>query len=260
MSRRLEKSRKSIHPNLEVRPGPTFPRGPRHSRQTLCQYEEFKSDMSNIQDRLLKRLPPDDRQRCRTRRNMEMADPHEPKRKRKPKEQMGQPGEDDRSRHLPSVRNCHPLSREQEDGNSRRYLSACRHRLAKKWEEQKQTMKELQKKKEEELKELQTLLRKERAIFRMSVLSASVSLSKEIKKDRNAPTLNRVNVSITAPSLELTRKPKVCRKSKKRATVKLPVLAGCEHNCPEAERKYGVRGSKVVLPPIKSKVSKQIWR
>ncbi|XP_046558115.1 uncharacterized protein LOC124267247 [Haliotis rubra] len=273
MSRKSEKpSRKSLHPNLEIR-GPTLPRLPPITRQKPCRYEEFKSEMSNFQDRLLGR--PGALQRSENCRNKEISNLQEASRKRKSRGQMGQRGDHnvlDKSGYAPSPLNEQLVSMSCEDMSRRRYLSECRHRLAKKWQEQKQTMKEFQKKKEEELKELKTLLRKEKAVMRLKVNRPSVVIHEE--KENNDRSLNKANISICpVPSLEpLKRKSRVCREVKKSAAVEISNGAGIsvrEHawpvSIPEAQSKNGSNsrrqfGSKVVLPPIKSKISKQVWR
>ncbi|XP_067682619.1 uncharacterized protein [Haliotis asinina] len=273
MSQKSKKpSRKSLHPNLEIRV-PTLPRLPPIARQKPCRYEEFRSEMSNLQDRLLGR--PGALHRSENCRDKEMAHHQEATRKRKSKGQMGQRGDYnvlDKSGFDPSPVNDHSVSMSYEDLSRRRYLSECRRRLAKKWQEQKQTMKEFQKKKEEELKELKTLLRKEKAVMRLKAIHPSVVIRKE--KERNDPSLKRKNVSICLlSSLEpLKRKPSVCRSVKKTVDREMSNESGIsrgEHarpvSNPEVQSKDGSNekrqfGSKVVLPPIKSKISKQVWR
>ncbi|XP_067685888.1 uncharacterized protein [Haliotis asinina] len=227
-------------------------------RRQYDQFQEFQSDSKGNQVRVLERLPVEYYQLSKTSRDKILTHRQETMRRRK------------LSGHT-SDRECNRMdwfskviADLTEDRPVAQYLTGYQDRLKGHLEEQRQTIEQLERKKEEELRKVQLVQKKHGVAMQQKAVPPAISHhSKEaVVKSKRAP--------VVIPSAEPpSRVHHVYKKAKKPAPITLPVIStgsgisSGEHvwamTTPEVEiHLSGQRlACKTVLPPIHKKNSRQ---
>ncbi|XP_046579215.1 uncharacterized protein LOC124286819 [Haliotis rubra] len=226
-------------------------------RRQYDQFQEFKSDSKGNQVRVLERLPIEYYQLSKTSRDKILTHRQETMRRRKPGGHS-RDGDCNRMDWFSDV-----IADLTEDRPVPQYLTRYQDRLKRHLEEQRQTIEELERKKEEELRKVQLVQKKHSVARQQRAVCPAVSHHRKeiVFKSKRAP--------VVIPSAEPPTRARQVYKAKKPAPITLPVIStgsgisNGEHvwamGASEVEiHLSGQRlGSKTVLPPIHKKNSRQ---
>ncbi|XP_071101074.1 uncharacterized protein [Haliotis cracherodii] len=232
-------------------------------RRQYDQFQEFNSKTKDNQVSALERLPIEYYQLSKTSRDKILTHRQETKRKR---QIGGHPREGECNRLgwfrdlLADLTEDRPLV--SQEHKATQYLSGSQARLKRDLGEQRQTVEELERKKEEELRKLQLVPKR--------VGRQQKAVSPDIKHLRKETVVKSKNTPIIIPSAELpTKNHKTLKTVKKPTPITLPVIStgsGISNDEPvwamaasgvEIKQSRRRLGSKVVLSPIESKTSRQ---